>query len=97
MEPQAEIHVPESARKDKEHRHVWKYDSPSYDYERVMCDCGEILGWDEIIRRLNATECLSAEIAESAADHCGDLIESYEPENSALRNYANERTGATSS
>jgi len=43
---------------------------------------------EEIERRLNATEALSAELAISAADYCGDMVESYEPENSALREYA---------
>ena len=56
MDPQAKIHVPESARKDKVHRHIWKYDSPSYDYERILCDCGKVLEWDEMIRRLNVLE-----------------------------------------
>ncbi|KKK73193.1 hypothetical protein LCGC14_2896310, partial [marine sediment metagenome] len=61
--------------------------------ERIMCACGKVLSWDEIISRLNATEYLSAEDAESAADYCGTLHEDYEPECSALRNYANEMMG----
>ncbi len=39
-----------------EHKHDWKYDSPSYDCERIMCDCGVVLNWAEIETRLNALE-----------------------------------------
>lgn len=68
------------------HRHEW---APAQ--EGVLCGwagCPARLDWDEIYRRLNATECLSAEDALSAADYCGDTITDYEPENTALRAYA---------
>ena len=52
------------------HKHEYK---PKYDRVDTttdyQCDCGEWLfnGSKEIVRRLNATECLSAEDADKAA------------------------------
>ena len=39
-----------------DHQHIFKYKYPSYDCELIMCDCGERLGREEVLRRLNAVE-----------------------------------------
>lgn len=39
-----------------EHRHIFKYFYPSYDCELIVCDCGERLGRDEVLKRLNELE-----------------------------------------
>jgi len=67
---------------DETHNHEWYWDEVvdvgtlevhGIDY---MCECGEELSRDEIVRRLNATEVLSANDAEWAGDEleerCGD-------------------------
>ena len=67
MEPQAKVHVPESAKKDKAHKHEWHWlEEPDYvnTFEhKVHCgdisehgECEAVLTWDEVKRRLNALE-----------------------------------------
>ena len=56
-----------------EHRHEWRIkDVRKYmiDYAdiKAICDCGKTMNTDEIERRLNATEALSARRAEYIAE-----------------------------
>ena len=38
------------------------------------CECGEMLSWDEINRRVNATERLSGRMAEVVIEAAGDRL-----------------------
>ena len=58
MDPQAKIHVPESARKDKQHQHKWRtYDDGSGAF-CISIDCRESIDNDEVERRLNVVEAM---------------------------------------
>ena len=51
------------------HRHEWFF--PEWEIWARCRHCDEILGEDEVERRLNATECLTAEMARWIADLTG--------------------------
>ena len=68
------------------HRHKWNR------HGICMNDCVERLSYDDIERRLNATDALSAEDAISCADDLRDYRypdePTYQPDRSKLRDYA---------
>ncbi len=51
------------------HRHDWDWEYPNniHNWGAFVCDCGASMLTDDVVRRLNAAEHLSAEDASTAA------------------------------
>ena len=78
-----------------EHVHEWK---PEYDVEvygeSFQCGCGDMMATDEIARRLNATERLSAEDALDASEDSYEANSLPAPKHvAALKAYASALEG----